>query len=100
MGEVMSGFAVDPVQVRTTAGQVNTGAGEIETQLTGLKTSIDGLQGNWQGSAHDALQQLFTDWHTSATTLHNTLVEIARQMNLAADDYEQANAANATRFQS
>jgi WXG100 family type VII secretion target len=96
----MAGFAVDPEQVRTTAGQVSTGASEIETQLAGLKTHIDGLQGNWQGTAHDALQQLFTEWHTSATTLHNTLVEIARQMGLAADDFEQANTTNASRFQS
>ncbi|WP_261558044.1 WXG100 family type VII secretion target [Frankia tisae] len=96
----MPEFQVDPEQVRAVAGQVTNAAGEIEGQLSSLHTQISSLQGNWEGTAATAFRDLFNDWNTSATTLHQTLVEIGQKMLAAAEEYDESNRVNTARFSS
>jgi WXG100 family type VII secretion target len=91
-------YTVNTHEVAGVAHQVTSGSAEIENQLHTLMGQIRGLNGNWQGSASSALQELYGRWHTQAEALKETLREIGDQMRQAAAEYEANEAANTSRF--
>jgi WXG100 family type VII secretion target len=84
----MAVIGVDTQEIRSVAQRVQAGADDAESQRTMLLGQIQGLQGNWQGSASDALQELYQRWDQQARDLNDTLTQIAQQMNQAAEDYD------------
>jgi len=94
----MPEFGANPEEIRSVAQRVQTGADDAEGQRTVLLGQIQGLQGNWQGKASDALQDLYLQWDQQAKALNETLTQIAQQMNHAADDYDQVEDQGADRF--
>ncbi len=84
----MAVIGVDTEEIRSVAQRVQLGADDAESQRTTLLGQIQGLQGNWQGSASDALQELYQRWDQQAKALNETLTQLAQQMNGAAEDYD------------
>lgn len=86
--QTMATIAVDTEAIRNVAQRVRMGADDAESQRVSLLAQIQGLQGDWQGSASEALQDLYQRWDQQAQAINDTLTEIAVQMTQAADDYD------------
>lgn len=85
----MAVIGVDTEEIRSVAQRVQAGADDAEAQRSALLGQIQSLQGNWQGSASDALQDLYQRWDQQAKAINETLTEIAQQMKGAADAYDE-----------
>lgn len=81
------------------ASRLQSGAADIDGQLAQLRSQVDGLvSGGWEGQAAQSFNELYTQWQTSATALHESLTGIAALLSDTSTTYESMESELAARF--
>lgn len=83
----MDHLKVDPDVAFNTSRAVSNDAVELHEQLNGLQRDWDNLSRGWSGPASSAYSPLWAEWLDGATTLVDTLEELARKVAAAAARY-------------
>lgn len=87
---IVAAIRVTSDELRSVSAQLSAGCGDIESRLTQLRSSVQGLvTGGWQGTASSAFDGLYEQWGAAAAQLRQALDGIGRQLQSAAQLYEQ-----------
>ncbi|GGM51516.1 hypothetical protein GCM10012275_23010 [Longimycelium tulufanense] len=82
------------------AGQQNvtSGAQKIQSTLDDLKQRIQPVVSTWQGEAAEAYNHHQQQWDQAAADLQQVLAQIGVALGHAAENYQQAERANTSRW--
>jgi WXG100 family type VII secretion target len=94
----MSRYEVDSDQVTRASTAVQTSAGHIRTEVDGMMRHLLDLQSSWKGQAATSFQHVLTDWRTTQERVRTSLEEIQQALNVAAQQYAEAESAAARMF--
>jgi WXG100 family type VII secretion target len=73
--------------------------GRIQGEVGSLLGQLVNLQGSWTGQAASAFQSVVTDWKATQQRVDENLAAINQALGSAAQQYSEAEAANARLFQ-
>ncbi|WP_026925339.1 WXG100 family type VII secretion target [Glycomyces arizonensis] len=79
---------VEYEELEAAVSEMNTGKEEIEETLGGLRTSLDGL--DWMGSDREAYEERKARWDESFANLNTILEGIASTVQMAREQYQEA----------
>lgn len=88
----MEGYSAGSPELKTAAGQMESTNTELMGQLSQLASAVEGIAGSWKGQAHTAFQTLMHRYAEDAKKLNDSLVQIAEQVSLSADEYDKQEA--------
>ncbi|OAN30213.1 WXG100 family type VII secretion target [Mycolicibacterium iranicum] len=83
----MQPLKVDPDVAFHISRSVSNEAVELHDQLVGLQRDWDNLARGWSGTASSAYAPLWEEWLEGATTLVDTLEELAHKVAVTASEY-------------
>lgn len=93
------GLRVDSDQLRQLGDGCQQRAAEVEAGLQQLAAALSPLLGgDWAGVAKEQFHQLYDQWQASARQVRESLDGLGLLMKGAAENYAQAEAANARMF--
>ncbi|MCW2875728.1 WXG100 family type VII secretion target [Actinacidiphila oryziradicis] len=69
-------------------------AGNIKRQLDDLEAGVKKIATTWEGSAQEAYQAKQSEWDQRAASLHQTLEQIAKALDTAAQNYQATESKN------
>lgn len=96
----MNSLKVDPDVAFDTSRSVSNGAVELHEQLVGLQRDWDNLARGWSGTAASTYSPLWEEWVEGATTLIETLEELAQKLAVTAAKYAEQDAQSASSISS
>jgi WXG100 family type VII secretion target len=82
---------IDPENVSSASASVRSTYDQIETLLGQVNTKIQELEASFQGTAGNALQALFANYHRDATNLNSSLNQIADALGVTASSATDLN---------
>ena len=92
-------------EVRVTFGELDAAQGNITStvnaingQLDDLKSFLAPMVSTWDGQAAETYNALQRQWDTAAADLNQVLAQIGSAVNVANQQYQQAESTNTTRF--
>lgn len=91
-------FEVDGARVAQAAGAVQASAQQIGAEVDGMMRHLVELQACWQGQAATQFQDVAARWRATQERVRTNLEEIRQAMTLAAQQYEETEAAAARMF--
>ena len=91
-------FSVDTQAVADTASRTRVRISTIQTEVDAMNSDIATLQSSWTGAAADSMAVCATDWSTVQAQVQTSLDAISLALDQAAVSYDDAEAANTTRF--
>ncbi|MDY6055764.1 WXG100 family type VII secretion target [Micrococcus sp.] len=94
----MSIVQIDVEDLRAKSGAVEGSIARLQAEVNGMEANLRGLQETWQGQASTAFQGLLTEWRATQLRVEESLAGIRRAMDAAAQQYQDAEAANAAMF--
>jgi len=97
-GTIMPVFSVDTQAVADTAYRTRARISTIQTEVDAMNSDIATLQSSWTGAAADSMAVCATDWSTVQAQVQTSLDAISLALDQAAVSYDDAEAANTTRF--
>lgn len=83
----MTGYSAGSPELKQAASQMEQANADLMGQLSQLASSVEGIAGQWAGSAHQAFQTLMGRFAEDAKKLNDSLVQIAEQVSMSADEY-------------
>lgn len=78
---------------------IKNAAVEIENQLTALENKVRAALGDWKGDASGAFEIAQTSWDGAMNDMKDILNDISHTVGLSNQEYRDAEANNAKRFQ-
>lgn len=69
-------------------------AAEIESRLASMRGQLSPIHASWSGGAKSEFDRLWDEWDANARALNGNLEDIARILNAAGQNYEQAEQSN------
>jgi len=86
----MATIKVTSEQLESTASSLASGEADISGKLGQLHSQVQTLvDADWQGSASTSFQELWQQWHTSATQLQEALQGISQMLSKTGNVYQQ-----------
>lgn len=92
----MQPLKVDPDVAFDISRSVSNEAVELHDQLVGLQRDWDNVARGWSGTASSAYAPLWEQWLEGATTLVDTLEELAHKLAVTAGEYADQDAQSAS----
>jgi len=92
------GITVTPEQLQQISSQLTSGASEIESILSQLANLVSPLQSEWVGAAQAQFEELWTQWQSDATGLHQALEGVAQLTASASQSYASTEQSIASSF--
>lgn len=80
-------------------GNISSTVNAVNGQLDDLKAFLAPMVSTWDGVAAQTYNDLQRQWDTAAAELNQVLAQIATAVGTANEQYQQAEHANARRFQ-
>ncbi len=94
----MSFYTVDSNELYNTSTLINSCADSIRSQVQTMMGYLQNLENSWKGSASAQFQGLTTNWHHAQSQVEEALCQISSQLNIAANNYSQAESDVASLF--
>lgn len=91
----MQPLKVDPDVAFDISRSVSNEAVELHDQLVGLQRDWDNVARGWSGTASSAYAPLWEQWLEGASTLVDTLEELAHKLAVTAGEYADQDAQSA-----
>jgi len=82
------GITVTPEQLQEISSQLTAGASEVESVLSQLANVVSPLHSDWVGAAQARFEELWTQWQSDASGLHQALEGVAQLTAQASQSYE------------
>ncbi|NEM92381.1 WXG100 family type VII secretion target [Galbitalea soli] len=95
----MTSYQVDSEAVLSATGTVRASISRISSETSSLLGQLTGLQGSWSGAAATAFQDVVGQWRATQARVEETLSAINQALTVAAQQYSEAEQANARLFQ-
>jgi WXG100 family type VII secretion target len=90
----MDHLNVDVEQAFSAAHAISNDAVDLQGELTALERDWENLSSGWTGAAASAYLAAWTEWHDGATTLVDSLSDLAQKVGHAAADYAEQDASS------
>ncbi len=94
----MAVFTVDSSQISASATRVSVLSNEIRSQVQTMLADLQALEGSWTGVAQASFQACIASWQATQAQVEASLDTIGSHMQIAAQSYEDAEAASAGLF--
>ena len=94
----MAVFTVDSSQISASAMRVSVLSNEIRSQVQTMIADLQALEGSWTGAAQANFQTCVASWQATQAQVEASLDTIGSHMQIAAQSYEDAEAASAGLF--
>lgn len=78
------------------SSDVRQGASRIRQQLDDLESAVKKVSATWEGAAQEGYQQKQREWDQRAASLQQTLEQIAKALDVAAQNYQSTESKNAS----
>ena len=92
------GITVTPEQLMEISAQLASGASEIESILQQLANVVSPLHSEWVGAAQAQFEELWQQWQTDASGLHQALEGVAQLTAQAGQSYASTEQSIASSF--
>lgn len=92
----MQPLKVDPDVAFDISRSVSNEAVELHDELVGLQRDWDNVARGWSGTASSTYAPLWEQWLEGATTLIDTLEELAHKLAVTAGEYADQDAQSAS----
>ncbi|GAA1115966.1 WXG100 family type VII secretion target [Citricoccus alkalitolerans] len=77
---------------------VESSIGRLQTEVNAMEANLRQLQDTWRGQAANNFQAILTEWRATQSRVEESLVSIRGAMTHAAQQYLDAETANASMF--
>ncbi|GAA3791433.1 WXG100 family type VII secretion target [Micrococcus endophyticus] len=94
----MSIVQIDVEDLRAKSGAVEGSIGRLQAEVGAMEAHLRQLQDTWRGQAAANFQGVLTEWRATQQRVEESLAGIRRAMDAAAQQYQDAEAANAAMF--
>lgn len=94
----MSIVQIDVEDLRAKSGAVEGSIGRLQAEVGTMEANLRQLQDTWRGQAAANFQGVLTEWRATQQRVEESLAGIRRAMDSAAQQYQDAEAANAAMF--
>lgn len=94
----MSSFAANTVEMRAKAQAVQGTIERLRSEVNTMQGSLQELEGTWHGSAAANFQMVISDWRATQLRVEESLTNINAALARASQQYDDAEAANASMF--
>jgi 6 kDa early secretory antigenic target len=91
-GQILVNFQT----ISQAASDVRATANNIRSQLDELEAGVKKIAQSWEGSAQESYRAKQAEWDQRAASLHQTLQQIARALDTAAQNYQSTESKNAS----
>ncbi|WP_132992015.1 WXG100 family type VII secretion target [Gordonia zhaorongruii] len=91
-----TGLNVDVGASQASASSIKGIVGEMQGIISRIQSSAANGRAGWNGQASNAFDGSHTDWHGTATRLHNALDEIETKLTTGFQGYDSEDAAAAS----
>ncbi len=95
----MTSYQVDSEAVLGATATIHASMERISAESGALLGQLVNLQGSWTGAASTAFQSVISDWRATQHRVEESLGAIGRGLGAAAQQYAEAETANARIFQ-
>jgi 6 kDa early secretory antigenic target len=95
----MTSYQVDSEAVLGATATIHASMERISGESGALLGQLVNLQGSWSGAAANAFQTVVSDWRATQQRVEESLGAIGRGLGAAAQQYAEAETANARLFQ-
>lgn len=90
----MDHLNVDVERAFAAAHAISNDAVDLAADLAALERDWERLSSGWTGAASSAYLAAWTEWHDGATTLVNSLSDLAQKIGHAAAEYSEQDASS------
>lgn len=94
----MSIVQIDVEDLRAKSGAVEGSIGRLQAEVSTMEANLRQLQDTWRGQAASNFQTVLTEWRGTQARVEESLVSIRGAMTHAAQQYLDAETANAAMF--
>ncbi|MBG6085232.1 WXG100 family type VII secretion target [Zhihengliuella flava] len=94
----MSSFAANTVEMRAKAQAVQGTIERLRAEVNTMQGSLQELEGTWHGAAAANFQAVISDWRATQLRVEESLTNINTALARASQQYDGAEAANASMF--
>lgn len=94
----MSNFATNTEEMRTKSANIQATAERIRADINTMQANLQELEGTWQGVASSNFQGVVAQWRATQTQVEESLNSISRALTVSAQQYDDAEQANASMF--
>ncbi len=89
---------IDTEDLMAKSQSVEASIGRLQTEVNAMEANLRQLQDTWRGQASDNFQAVLTEWRATQARVEESLVSIRGAMGHAAQQYLEAETANASMF--
>lgn len=94
----MTYFHVDTDSLAAKSTDVQNTIARLQAEVNAMQSGLRSLESEWQGQASQNFQQLITDWRATQAKVEESLASINEALNLATQQYTEAELSNARMF--
>lgn len=94
----MSIVQIDIEDLRAKSGAVEGSIGRLQAEVNTMEAHLRQLQDTWRGQASTNFQGVLSEWRATQQRVEASLAGIRQAMDAAAQQYQDAEAANASMF--
>ncbi|WP_026531039.1 WXG100 family type VII secretion target [Haematomicrobium sanguinis] len=94
----MAIFQVDSDALAQKSSEVRGTISRLQSEVDSMQSGLRALEGMWTGSAATNFQALIGDWRNTQAKVEQSLSSINEALNLASQQYAEAEQANTKMF--